>query len=116
MILGGDCFRMTTTNNLPILRRLAAEILGKGAAAALPENFTDDWLNVLASEAEDFLSEGGGRGDNTCLAVIVLSRMHDDPPDNPARARDGYDLINRLRAYARALVTERARRAALNAM
>ena len=61
------------------------EVLTQGAAAVLPQNLPEYWLNALLEEAEIFREGDGSDMDNTCAgllsAVLVIFSAQSGYPE-----------------------------------
>ena len=61
--------------------RLTREVIAKGPGGLLPQNLSDEWLNILGAEANCLEN---GSGDATCLTAIVthlVLRVHGNDLD-----------------------------------
>ena len=97
--------------------QFSTEVLQRGAAAVLPQNLPDRWLNALLEEADLFAPgewdpEEGDSVDDCCagllgavLVVLMAQRGHPDKLEVAAST-----LMSHLHCYILALSAERVSR------
>lgn len=100
-----------------MLSRFAVEVLSRGAAAALPQNLSDEWLARLQEQSDEFLDRNFSEfecrvpediAEELLVAAVMEIRRHQRGDDG--RTVEMEEVVTLATVYALAVTMESARR------